>query len=184
MSLASPDAILDFWFKETSPERWFMADAAFDATVKARFGETWRAGSEGAFASWADTMGGAAALIILLDQFPRNMFRGTAQAFATDGLARAAARQAIARGFDLEAPASVRDFFYLPLTHSEDMRDQEECVRLTRTRLGENHSSVSYALRHCAAIARFGRFPARNAALGRTSTAEEIAYLAANPIGF
>jgi uncharacterized protein (DUF924 family) len=184
MTLAAPDAILDFWFKETPPERWFAADAAFDAQVKARFEESWRAAREGAFPSWSETMQGALAFIILTDQFPRNMFRGSKDAFASDDLALIAAREAIARGFDLEAPIVVREFFYLPLTHSEDLLDQQESVRLTRARLGEHHTSVSFAVRHCAAIARFGRFPARNAALGRSSTPEEIAYLKANPIGF
>jgi uncharacterized protein (DUF924 family) len=184
MSLASQGEILNFWFKETPPERWFAADAAFDATVRARFEETWRVGAEGAFSSWADTMRGALALIVLLDQFPRNMFRGSAAAFSTDGLAQMAARHAIASGFDVEAPVCVRSFFYLPLMHSEDVLDQQECVRLTRARLGEKHFSYPYALRHCEAIARFGRFPARNAVLERTPTAEEIEFLKANPNGF
>ena len=184
MSPATQGEILDFWFKETPPERWFAADPTFDAAVRARFEETWRAGSEDVFSSWADTMRGALALIVLFDQFPRNMFRGSAAAFSTDGLAQIAARQAIARGFDVEAPVSVRSFFYLPLMHSEDALDQEECVRLTRARLGEKYFSYPYAVRHCQAIARFGRFPARNAALGRAATAEEIEFLAANPNGF
>ena len=99
-------------------------------------------------------------------------------------MAQIAAREAIARGFDVEAPASVRSFFYLPLMHSEDLLDQEECVRLTRARLGDNHFSYPYALSHRDAIARFGRFPARNAALQRSSTPEETMFLQANPIGF
>jgi uncharacterized protein (DUF924 family) len=184
MSLASQGEILDFWFKETSPERWFAADAPFDAMVRARFEETWRAGAEGAFSSWADTMRGALAVIVLFDQFPRNMFRGSAAAFSTDELAQIAARKAIASGFDVEAPVSVRSFFYLPLMHCEDVLDQQECVRLTRARLGEKHFSYTYALRHCQTIVRFGRFPARNAALERTSTVEEIEFLEENPNGF
>jgi len=184
MSLASQSEILDFWFKETPSDRWFASDPAFDEKIRARFAETWRAGSEGAFASWADTMRGALALIVLLDQFPRNMFRGSAAAFSTDGLAQIAAREAIARGFDVEAPVSVRSFFYLPLMHSEDLLDQQESVRLTRARLGEKHYSFPFALRHCEAITRFGRFPARNTALGRESTPEEIEFLKANPNGF
>jgi uncharacterized protein (DUF924 family) len=184
MSVASQSEILDFWFKETPQTSWFAADAAFDETIRRRFEETWRAAAAGAFASWAETMRGALALIILLDQFPRNMFRGEAAAFSTDGLAQIAARAAIARGFDVEAPAHVRSFFYLPLMHSEDVLDQEECVRLTRARLGEKHFSYPFAQRHCETIARFGRFPARNGALARESTAEEIAFLKANPNGF
>lgn len=184
MSIASISEILDFWFKETPPERWFAADAAFDAAIRARFEETWRAGREDAFSSWIDSMEGALALIVLLDQFPRNMFRREAAAFSTDAMAQIAAREAIARGFDVEAPASVRSFFYLPLMHSEDLLDQEECVRLTRARLGDNHFSFAYAVRHRDVIRRFGRFPARNEALDRAGTAEEIEFLKANPIGF
>jgi uncharacterized protein (DUF924 family) len=184
VSLASPREILDFWFKETPPERHFAADPAFDAMVRQRFEETWRAARSGTFASWTGTMEGALALILLLDQFPRNMFRGTDEAFATDAMAQEAAREAIARGFDVEAPLGIRSFFYLPLMHAEDLRHQEECVRLTRARLGEDHFSYPYALRHRDTVARFRRFPARNATLGRSGTAEEIEFLKANPNGF
>jgi uncharacterized protein (DUF924 family) len=184
MSVAGPREVLDFWFKETPPERWFAADPVFDAAVREHFEETWRAGEAGGLQSWNTSMEGALALIVLFDQFPRNMFRGSPEAFATDAVARATAREAIARGFDLEAPARVRSFFYLPLTHSEDLQDQEECVRLTRERLGETDSTYPYAVRHHDAIARFGRFPARNAALGRNSTPDEIEFLKTNPTGF
>ena len=184
MSLATPREILDFWFKDTPPERRFAVDTALDAAVRARFEETWRAARAGACESWASSMEGALALIVLLDQFPRNMFRGGAEAFATDALARAAAREALARGFDLEAPVGVRSFFYLPFMHSEDLADQETCLRLTRERLGEQHFSYAYAVRHRDAIARFGRFPARNAMLGRPSSPEETGFLEKNPIGF
>jgi len=184
MSLASPREILDFWFKETPPERWFAADAAFDATLRGRFEESWRSAREGAFQSWNATMEGALALILLFDQFPRNMFRGRSDAFSTDAMAREIAREAVAKGFDVEAPAGVRSFFYLPFMHSEDSRDQDVCVRLTRERLGETHFSYPFALRHRDAIARFGRFPARNAALGRANTSEEKQFLETNPAGF
>ena len=184
MSTASPREILDFWFKETPPERWFAADPAFDAAIRKRFEETWHLARSGALRDWANTMEGALALIVLLDQFPRNMFRGQADAFSTDALAREAAREAIARGFDLEAPAGVRSFFYLPLMHSEDLQDQRDCLRLTQERLGQDHFSLPYALGHRDVIARFGRFPARNAPLMRPSTAEEIEFLKANPNGF
>ncbi len=183
MSLASPGEILDFWFEKTPAERWFVADPDFDAVIRARFEESWRAGREGAFQSWATSKDGALALVILFDQFPRNMFRGRAEAFATDGMARAVAREAVARGFDLEVPADMRSFFYLPFMHSEDIADQEHCIALTRERLGETHFSYPYALRHRDAIARFGRFPARNAVLQRAGTPEERMLLQANPIG-
>jgi uncharacterized protein (DUF924 family) len=112
------------------------------------------------------------------------MFRGKAEAFATDEMARTVAREAVERGFDLEAPPSVRSFFYLPFMHSEDIADQEHCIGLTGERLGETHFSYPYALKHRDAITRFGRFPARNAALQRSSTPEETMFLQANPIGF
>ena len=184
MTLAGPRDILDFWFKETPPDKWFATDPALDQTIRARFEESWRAARDGAYPDWAETAEGALALIILLDQFPRNMFRGKAEAFASDATARGAAFRALKRGYDLEAPASVRSFFYLPLTHSEALADQERCVRLTQERLGDDHFSYPYALRHRDVLARFGRFPARNAALGRVSSPEETAFLRANPIGF
>jgi uncharacterized protein (DUF924 family) len=184
VSIASPRDILDFWFKQTPPERWFASDPDFDAAIRARFEGTWRAAREGACESWSASMEGALALIILLDQFPRNMFRGGAEAFSTDAMARAVAHEAVARGFDLEAPAAIRSFFYLPFMHSESLEDQETCVRLTRERLGENHFSFPHAVRHHDTVARFGRFPARNAVLDRLSTPKETAFLEANPIGF
>ena len=184
MSAASPREVLDFWFKETPPERWFEADPKFDADLRARFEETWRAARDGKLADWEETREGALALVIVLDQFPRNMFRGTAQAFATDALARAVSQCALEKGFDLESPPAAKNFLYLPLTHSENLADQERCVRLTRERLGEAHSSYPYALRHRDAIARFGRFPGRNRALARTSTPEEEEFLKKHPLGF
>ena len=112
------------------------------------------------------------------------MFRGSGDAFASDALARDIAKRAIAQKRDLETPASLRSFFYLPLMHSEHLADQEICVRLTKERLGEDHFSYPYALSHKAAVERFGRFPARNKALLRASTAEEQDFLKHNPLGF
>ena len=184
MSIASPREVLDFWFKETPPERWFASDPGFDAAIRSRFEETWRAAREGACQSWQHSMEGTLALIIVLDQFPRNMFRGRAEAFSTDAMARDVARMALENGFDLEAPASIRSFYYLPFTHSESLKDQDISLRLTRERLGQDHFSFPYAVRHRDSIQRFGRFPARNAALGRESTPEERSFLETNPIGF
>lgn len=184
MTVATPREVLDFWFKETKPEAWFKIDPAFDAAVKARFEDTWRAARDGALNDWQASKDGALALVIVLDQFPRNMFRGQADSFATDARARDVARDAVARGFDIEAPVPVRSFFYLPFMHSEALADQDRCIALTRERLGEAHFSYPFALKHRAVIARFGRFPARNAALGRATTAEEAAFLSTNPAGF
>jgi uncharacterized protein (DUF924 family) len=184
MTAIGPREVLDFWFKETPSAKWFASDASFDAEIRSRFEATWREGLAGGLAAWEDEPNGALALIILFDQFPRNMFRGTGEAFASDAMARDIAKRAIAARRDLETPASFRSFYYLPLTHSENLSDQEEGVRLTRERLGEDHFSYPYALKHKAAIERFGRFPARNAALGRASTADELAFLKTNPSGF
>ena len=117
MSLKKPRDLLDFWFKEIPSESWFKSDPAVDAIIRERFEETWGAARTGTLGEWANSKDGALAYVILLDQFPRNMFRGSANAYATDGLAREAARHAIARGFDLELPAAARHFLYMPLMH-------------------------------------------------------------------
>ena len=184
MSEIRPRDVLDFWLKETPSEKWFATDPALDAQIRARFEETWRLGCAGKLEDWENEPNGALALIVLFDQFPRNMFRGTAEAFASDSLAREIAKRAIADKRDLEVPASFRSFFYLPLTHSENIADQDACVQLTKERLGEDHFTYPYTLLHKAAVERFGRFPARNKALGRTNTAEEQEFLNHNPRGF
>ena len=184
MSIATPREVLNFWFEETPPERHFTVDSTLDATVRARFEATWRAARDGALDLWRQTPEGSLALVIVLDQFPRNMFRDTPEAYSTDDLAREVARGAVSQGFDLQVPAALRMFFYLAFQHSERLEDQENALRLTRERLGESDASFPYALRHRDVIAHFGRFPARNAALGRESTAEEIVFLKTNPNGF
>lgn len=181
---ADPSDILEFWFREIPAERWFRADAAFDREVGDRFEAVWRTAREGALSGWESTQDGALALVIVLDQFPRNMFRGRAEAFATDEEARAVAKRAIALGFDRAASEIERPFFYLPLMHSEALTDQELCLRLTVERLGEAHYSYPFAIRHKDVIARFGRFPARNQALHRESRKEEKVFLQTNPLGF
>jgi uncharacterized protein (DUF924 family) len=181
--LVEPGELLDFWFKETPAQRWFDSDPIFDALLKNRFAQSWREARGGAAESWRNTGDGALALILLFDQFPRNMFRGTAQAFATDALARDVAHEAVSRGFDWREPPVVRHFFYLPFTHSEALADQEFSVRLTGERVGEQSEAYAYALRHRQTIVRFGRFPARNAALGRLSTPDERNFLRQNPLG-
>jgi uncharacterized protein (DUF924 family) len=184
VSVATPREVLDFWFKESPRDWWFRTNPEFDAEIRARFEETWRAARVGQLKTWTASRDGTLALILLLDQFPRNMFRGKPESFATDPLAREAAAHALARGYDLDATADERHFLYLPFMHSEHLNDQEICVRLIRERLGEDHSSYPYAVRHRDAIARFGRFPARNLALGRASTKDEETFLTKNPSGF
>ena len=172
-TIASPADVLAFW-REAGPERWFTRDDAFDACVREKFLGTYEAAAAGELAAWEATPEGALALVIVLDQFPRNMFRGEPRCFAADPLARAAANRALKQGYDQDVPAAERGFLFLPFTHSEDMVDQDRCVALYRQAGDEN---LSYAEQHRDIIRRFGRFPHRNAILGRTTTPEEQAYL-------
>lgn len=164
-----------FW-REAGPAKWFAKDDAFDAAIRARFGEATRAALDGGFDDWREGAEGTLALLLLLDQFPRNLFRGEARAFAGDARARELAREALARGFDLAVEAELRPFLHLPFMHSEDLADQELMVALARWRHPEN--TQRFAGLHRDIIAQFGRFPHRNAALGRETTPEEAAFLA------
>jgi uncharacterized protein (DUF924 family) len=166
--------VVSFW-RQAGPKRWFEADDAFDRTVRAKFLAVHEAAARGEFAVWEDTAAGALALVILFDQFPRNLFRGSARAFATDPLARAVASRAIARGFDRATDDSMRPFFYLPFMHSEALADQHRCVQLYET-LGDTEGA-KYAIIHRDVIARFGRFPHRNRVLGRDTTRAEQEFL-------
>ena len=177
----TPLAVLQFWRDEVGAARWFADVPALDAEIRGRFEPLWRDACAGRLDGWEDSPDGALALAIVLDQFPRNMFRGQAQAFASDRQARAVAGRAIARDFDLHVPTALRPFFYMPLMHSEDLADQDRCIALFAERIGPDTYNLPYARRHRAEIARFGRFPGRNAALGRIPTGEETAYLAAGP---
>ncbi|MCC7347056.1 MAG: DUF924 domain-containing protein [Variibacter sp.] len=166
--------VLRFW-REAGPERWFKKDTAFDEAIRARFLGTYEAAAAGALGDWEQTAEGALALLLVLDQFPRNMFRGDARTFAADPLALAVAERALARGFDRQFPAAERAFFYLPFEHSERPADQERCVALFCA-MGDA-DLLKWAELHADIIRRFGRFPHRNAALGRASTPEEQAFL-------
>ncbi len=168
--------VLDFWFGPGMKERWFESDPAFDAEVRAQLGVARDAAAAGEFGAWWNSAEGCLALVVLLDQVPRNLFRGQARAFATDAAARQLTGHAIGRGFDRELPQGRRIFLYLPLEHSEDLADQETSLRLYAA-LDEDPGWRDYAVRHRDIVARFGRFPHRNAALGRPSTAEEVAFL-------
>jgi uncharacterized protein (DUF924 family) len=174
--------ILDFWFGAPGAEGyganrkiWFEADAAFDEDVRQRFAVDLDRAAAGAHDAMAAGPEGALALTILLDQFPRNIHRGTPRAFAFDGKALATARRAMDAGYDAALPAFQQPFFYLPFEHSENLADQERSVALFRA-LGDEEK-LDYAIRHRDVIARFGRFPHRNAILGRDSTPEEVAFL-------
>jgi uncharacterized protein (DUF924 family) len=175
--MIGPDEVLLFWFDGDLATRrtvWFESDAAFDANC-ARFAEVRNTAMRSGLGYWTDTPRGALALIILLDQVSRNLHRGSAEAFAADPKARDIARSAIARGFDQAVPPAARGFFYLPFEHAEDPADQDYAVRLFEPLGGDD---ARYALCHHDIIARFGRFPGRNGALGRTSTSAEEAWLA------
>ncbi len=174
MTVARPEEIFLFW-KDAGPKKWFEADPAFDREITARFLETYEAGVRGELDHWERSAYGAFALVILLDQFPRNMFRGTPKAFAADEKAKEIADRAIAAGRDQAVDEEVHTFFYMPFMHSETLADQDRCVALMAKE--GSQENVKYAEIHRDAIARFGRFPHRNEILGRKSTPEEIAYL-------
>jgi uncharacterized protein (DUF924 family) len=166
--------VLAFW-RAAGADKWFKKDAAFDAEIASRFSALWRDAAAGALTDWEAAPEPALSLVLVLDQFPRNMFRGKADAFATDALARSVVERAIARGFDRQVPVSERLFFYLPLEHSESLADQERAVALMGTL--DNPDLTRWAELHAEVIRRFGRFPHRNSALGRASTREEQAFL-------
>mgnify|MGYP003393817902 CR=1 FL=1 len=168
------DDILAFWFDPAAQGKWFRPDAAFDALIRSRFLGRHEEARAGALASWAGDSDGAMAIVLLLDQFPRNMFRGQARAFATDAMALGAADAAIARDFDLAQAVERRIFFYLPFMHAEDLAAQRRCVDLIANRGG---GDTTWAVKHLQIIERFGRFPHRNAVLGRPSSPEEVAFL-------
>ena len=167
--------VLDFWFDPASKARWFEPSAAFDQAVAARLGDLHGRAAAGDLDAWQSSAEGCVALCILLDQAPRQLFRGQVRAFATDAKALAVAQHAIAEGFDRQLPVEQRQFLYLPLMHSEQLADQELCVALYEGE--ELRHNLRHAADHAEIIRRFGRFPHRNVALGRTSTAAEEAYL-------
>ncbi|WP_147104182.1 DUF924 family protein [Tateyamaria sp. syn59] len=180
--MMGPDDILSFWLDECSPEDWFRSDPDFDQTIRDRFGATWKAATEGKFALWLTYPSGALAYIILTDQFSRNMFRDDAAAFSTDKAALAAAKSAIAKGWDMRIDPPARQFFYMPLEHSENLCDQDRAVRLICERM-EDETFLLHARAHREVIRQFGRFPHRNAALGRATTGAERAHLDAGGYG-
>jgi uncharacterized protein (DUF924 family) len=168
----APADILTFW-RQVGPERWYERDDALDADVRGRFLDLWRKAAAGKLSSWEASDDGALALAIVLDQFPRNMFRDDVSTYSSDALAREVAGRAIARGADLRVDPALLEFLYMPLMHSEQLADQLRCVEL----FCGNADKLKYAERHADIIRRFGRFPHRNRILGRTTTPEEQAFL-------
>ena len=179
--MKTPADILDFWFSERAEERWFSSTPAFDDEIKAAFGETAKRLSHGPFPhpTWEATPSEALALIIALDQFPRNIFRGQAAAFQWDPHALGISERLVDRGWDMDIPVARRAFVYMPFMHAEDLTAQNRCVELTGSRLtGDSGSkTLEAAISHRDVIERFGRFPHRNETLGRDITPEEIAFL-------
>jgi uncharacterized protein (DUF924 family) len=173
-----PAEIVYFW-RKAGPKLWFVTDPAFDAEIRRRFEQAHLAASAGLDEAWATTADRALAYLLLTDQFARNLYRNSAHAFATDPLARAMAERALAAGFDMATEPLLRMFFYLPFQHHEDVASQARSITLfTRHRdLTGDDEPLRYASGHAELIARFGRFPHRNAMLGRVSTQDECEYM-------
>lgn len=186
--IVSPEAVLDMWFgpapANVTPairQQWFKKDADFDARLRREFGSTWAAAANGELDAWAQTPETLVALVIVLDQFSRNLWRGDARSWAQDPKTQQLVLDGLERGADQELPLNLRVFLYMPLMHAEDVALQQRCVDLFQALseldagLANNHK---YAVMHLDVIAKFGRFPHRNQYVGRTSTAAELEYLA------
>ncbi|WP_199100174.1 DUF924 family protein [Dyella sp. ASV21] len=188
----TPTDVLDFWFSASTEPHWFVRDDAFDATIRERFGATLGEATRGELDHWVDTPEGWLALLIVLDQFSRNIHRDDARAWAADGKAQAIALAGIARGDDRRLAPAQRLFAYLPLEHAENLTLQRHCVQLFERLVAQLPAQerepfegyLDYARRHHAVIAQFGRFPHRNSVLGRLNTPAETTYLARPGAGF
>lgn len=177
--MITPDDVLNFWFSAETQPRWFAHDAAFDAEIRRKFAVLYEHVRDGAHADWKDSPRGLLALIIVLDQFPRNMHRDSPQAFASDDLALTLSELAIAKGFNVLLSAQERQFLYMPLMHAEKLDVQEQAV--ARFAELDQPEALDYAIHHRDIIARFGRFPHRNAVLGRASSDQETEFLKTHP---
>ncbi|MGH8161269.1 MAG: DUF924 family protein [Gammaproteobacteria bacterium] len=174
--------VLRFWFEELEPEQHFRKSARVDDLIHERFAAVHAAASHGELVAWRDSAAGRLAEIIVLDQFSRNLYREDARAYACDGMALVLAQEAVRAGVDRELPLVRRAFFYLPYEHSESLLVHQTALKLfSQPGLEDN---LKFERKHRAVIERFGRYPARNAARGLTSTMEEAAFLASNPSGF
>ncbi len=174
----TPEKVLSFWLDETDPKQWYNSPKSLDNAILQEFYPTWVSIMDGKFGMWLTYPSGSLAYILVLDQFSRNMFRGTSKAFLSDLIALAAAKQAIKHKFDLAIDEPGRQFFYLPLMHSESLQDQERCIRLMHERMPlEGMNNLLHARAHREVIRKFGRFPTRNEALSRKNTAYEADYM-------
>ena len=174
MDSVTPADVLSFW-RDAGPDRWYRRDDLFDAEVCRRFLDLWQCASGGEFAGWEASDDGTLALVIVLDQFPRNLFRDDGRTYASDALAREVAQRAVANGVDARVDPRLREFLYLPFMHSEHLPDQLRCIELLRA--AGHAENLKWAEHHADIIRRFGRFPHRNRLLGRQCTPEEQAFL-------
>lgn len=182
--MVGAEDVLSFWLDEVGEDGWYRQDEALDAAITERFHAAWMAAAEGTYSFWLTYPSGTLAYIILTDQFPRNMFRGSGKAFATDRASLTAAKAAINKGWDLKIDEPARQFFYLPLMHSENLCDQDRCVRLMHERMPQSgDANLLHARAHREVIRKFGRFPYRNDALERATTELENAYVSAGGYG-
>lgn len=179
--MITPQDITDFWIQDVGPKGWYMPPAGLDNLIRDRFAAALEHATRGAFRDWQGRAQGTLALLILLDQFPRNMYRDTPRAFAYDARARAVCKSALHRGQDLRIDGAARQFFYMPLMHSESLQDQERAVRLFMLR--GDAGNLKHARAHRDQIRLFGRFATRNAAYGRTGTPPEQAFMTAGGYG-
>ena len=176
--MATPEDVRKFWFEESEPSQWYVTDEAFDQTIRERFSDTWEWAASGRGDEWWDSPEDMLAHIILTDQFPRNMFRGDGRSFASDRLALRTAQVAVSLDADLRIEEPARQFFFLPMMHSESLADQERSVRMFMQRMPRTgEMNLLHARAHRQVIRDFGRFPYRNDALGRATTERERAYL-------
>ena len=174
----TPEKVLSFWLDETNSKQWYNSSKSLDNAIIQKFYTTWVSIMDGKFGMWLTYPSGSLAYILVLDQFSRNMFRGSSKAFSSDLVALAAAKQAIKHKFDLAIDEPGRQFFYLPLMHSESLQDQERCIRLMHERMPlEGMNNLLHARAHREVIRKFGRFPTRNEALSRKNTAHEADYM-------
>jgi uncharacterized protein (DUF924 family) len=183
--MVEPQEVLEFWLDRVGPAGWYKADDVVDAEIVERFMTAWHAARSGSLGLWLTYASGTLAYLIVTDQFSRNMFRGNPDAFLLDPAALAVAKLALNKGWDLKIDAPARQFFYLPLMHSENLCDQSRCIRLLRERMpNEGGSNLVHAQAHREEIRQFGRFPHRNSALSRSDTRAEVAYAAQGGYGF
>lgn len=180
--MVGPETVLEFWLDRVGPDGWYAADDAVDAEIREMFLSTWEVLRDGGLSMWLTYPSGALAYLIVADQFARNMFRGSGDAFLLDPIAIAVAKSAICKGWDVKIDEPARQFFYLPLMHSESLCDQDRCIRLMVERLPKSNNLI-HAQAHREVIRQFGRFPYRNEALGRTATRGEITYVAQGGYG-